>query len=60
MRDASRRFEERSYQNAEINAAYAKIEVSPLPLLHPIRVPDAFMSDLGRYHRGLRGATGGV
>ena len=33
--DACKRFEESSYQNAEVNAAYAKIEVSPLPLLHP-------------------------
>jgi hypothetical protein len=33
--DACKRFEESSYQKAEINAAYATIEVSPLPLLHP-------------------------
>jgi len=45
--DACKHFEERSYQNNELNAAYAKIEVSPPTLLHPCVYH--FDAELDRY-----------
>ena len=45
--DASKHFEENSYRNAELSAAYAKIEVSPP--LSSIQVANGLITQLGGY-----------